>query len=186
MHRTMGVQDLFDQYNNRYWRGRLPRYKVLVTDRYTGGRCEKRQRMIYINPSTPAVVSRTLLHEMAHAAVRGNGHNKVWLNEVKRIVRLGAPLKQELAGYASKNAINREQVLGEFYDAGCEADDTFTWRQLRRSLGYEYGYVDKEGRAADKYAAQFLEQLRREWLRGRAQRRRFQKATERFSTVNRF
>jgi hypothetical protein len=37
MHRTKGVQDLFDQYNKRYWRGRLPRYEVLVTDKYTGG-----------------------------------------------------------------------------------------------------------------------------------------------------
>src|SRR5260370_13338810 len=164
MHRTMGVQDLFDQYNKRYWRGRLPRYKVLVTDKYTGGRCEKRQRMIYINPSTPAVVSRTLLHEMAHAAVRGNGHNKVWLDEVKRIVRLGAPLEQELARYAPENAIHPAQILAEFYDAGCEAEDTVTCRQLRRSLGYEYGSLDKEGRAADEYSARFLEQARREWL----------------------
>ena len=176
----MNAQTLFERYNRRYWRGRLPHYTVLVTDKYTGGRCERGRKVIYINPGTPMGVPRTLLHEMAHAATKG-GHGKKWQDEMRRLVRLGAPLKRELDGYTSKKAINLAQILGQFYDAGCEAGDGVTWREVRIRLGYEWGYVDSKGRAPDRTCARILQKARREWLRGRALRERHRKMREAYA-----
>ena len=85
-------QSLFTEYNQLYFGGRLPRYQVLLTNNTS--RCERRKRRIYINPDT-GDVSVILLHEMVHAAV-GRGHGKVWRDEVRRLVELGAPLQEEL------------------------------------------------------------------------------------------
>src|SRR5437870_9225374 len=76
------LQQLFERFNRRYWRGRLPHYTVIVSDKYVGARCEKRDRIIYINPSIPPrSVPQFLLHEMAHAAVKGYAHGKLWRDE---------------------------------------------------------------------------------------------------------
>jgi hypothetical protein len=173
----MNAQALFERYNRRYWKGRLPHYTVLVTDKYKGGRCARGRRVIYINPGTPMGVPRTLLHEMAHAATK-DSHGKMWQNEIKRLIRMGAPLKGELDGYTSNKPINLAQTLGEFYDAGCEADDCVTWRDVRLRLGYEWGFVDNKGRAPDRTSARILQKGRREWLRGRALRKRLRKMRE--------
>jgi len=162
----MDMQSLFDTYNQQYFGGRLPRYKVLHTDKYNGGRCERRKRTIYINPHT-GDISLILLHEMAHAAV-GYGHGKVWLDEIKRLVELGAPLQEELKLCAPETAITPKQILPEFFQAGLEAPDNWTWPEVRRYLGYMYGLTDKNGRAENSRCSLFLRKARREWLRGRA------------------
>ena len=132
-----------------------------------------------------AGISRLLLHEMAHAAAKGNGHGKTWSNEIRRLIRLGAPLKKELAQYTHKEVVDQFQILEQFYDTGCEAEDSITWTQVRRRLGYEYGFVDIEGRVADQYSARFLEKARREWLRGRARQMRVRKLKELLATNTR-
>src|SRR5271165_3590458 len=175
----VNAQALFDRYNRRFWQDRLPHYTVLVTDKYTGGRCDERRRVIYIHPSSPMGLSRTLLHEMAHAATNG-GHGKRWQDEIRRLLWLGAPLKEELDQYSPKKAVHLAQILGEFHDAGCEADDSVTWRQVRLRLGYEWGFVDSKGLSPNKSGARILRKARREWLRGRALRKRLRKMREAF------
>src|SRR5437762_6792559 len=93
------LRSLFDLYNQQYFAGRLPRYKVALSDRYKHSRCFKGERKIYINPD--GEISDDLLHEMVHAAI-GYGHGKLFLMEVKRLVELGAPLQKDLNGYATK------------------------------------------------------------------------------------
>jgi hypothetical protein len=165
----MNVQAMFDRYNRRYWQGRLPGYTVILSDKYNGGYCEKRERIIYINPVAAELqggIRLLLLHEMAHAAVKAGGHGKIWMNEISRLIRLGVPLKKRLAEY--ERAVPRSQVLGEFYDAALEAGNGVTWPQVRRELGYKRSYTDKHGRAVSRYDANFLKKARREWFRGRA------------------
>jgi hypothetical protein len=77
--RVQEPQSLFTEDNQRYFGGRLPRYKVLLTNDLS--RCERRKRRIYINPDKENV-SVILLHEIVHAAV-GRGHGKVWRDEVR-------------------------------------------------------------------------------------------------------
>ena len=137
------LQQLFERFNRRYWRGRLPHYTVIVSDKYVGARCEKRDRIIYINPSIPPrSVPQFLLHEMAHAAVKGYAHGKLWRDEMERLIRLGAPLKGELAEY-SPEAVPQTlaSILPEFFDAAFLSDQT--WREVWRHKAYGYGFTER-------------------------------------------
>jgi hypothetical protein len=40
--RSADMQSVFDTYNEQYFRGRLPRYKVLISDKYNFSRCLQR------------------------------------------------------------------------------------------------------------------------------------------------
>jgi hypothetical protein len=171
----MNAQVLFQRFNDKYWKGDLPHYNVLVNDKYYCGLCKKQERTIYINPATSESVPRTLLHEMAHAAVAGNEHRKAWLNEIRRLIRLGAPLKTELSLFARGKVIGPAQILFEIRDAGFEAGEDVTWQQVRVRLGYQYCLVDKQNRATNRSCAKLLQKMRREWLRGRREKRRFEK-----------
>jgi len=174
------LQQLFERFNRRYWRGRLPHYTVIVSDKYVGARCEKRDRIIYINPSIPPrSVPQFLLHEMAHAAVKGYAHGKLWRDEMERLIRLGAPLKGELAEY-SPEAVPQTlaSILPEFFDAAFLSDQT--WREVWRHKAYGYGFTDRTGRVENQYAAQFRRKARRQWMRGRRLRREDLELRERF------
>jgi hypothetical protein len=156
-------QSLFSEYNQRYFGGRLPRYKVLLTNDHS--RWEGRKRKIYINPENEDI-SVILLHEMVHAAV-GRGHGKIFRDEVRRLVELGAPLQEELKKYAPENQITLKQLLGEFFDAS-QASLDWTWPEVRRHMGYMWGITDKNGRAKSRRLSRFLRRAHREWSRGRA------------------
>lgn len=95
---TERLQHLFERYNAKYWKGKLPRYRVInskkIFDLAREGLCDRRAHKLFINVAshyTDLQVRQTLLHEMAHAATKG-GHGKHWLAEMERIKRLGAPI----------------------------------------------------------------------------------------------
>ena len=157
-------QSLFSEYNQRYFGGRLPPYKVLPTTCVS--RCEWSKRKIYISPSKEDV-SVILLHEMVHAAV-GRGHGRVFRDELRRLVELGAPLQEELERFAPENQITLTQLLAEFFEAGLNAPDDWTWPEVRRHMGCMWGITDKNGRAKSRRLSHFLRRARREWSRGRA------------------
>ena len=69
------LQQLFARYNQTYWRGKLPQYEVVNSEKYHGGYCEKASRRILLHVSLigHGDLESTLLHEMVHAAVKGSG-----------------------------------------------------------------------------------------------------------------
>jgi hypothetical protein len=156
-------QSLFTEYNQRYFGGCLPRYKVLPTN--DNNRWEERERTIYTNPGKENV-SVILLHEMVHAAV-GMGHGKKWMDEARRIVGLGAPLQEELKRYDPENVNSPKQLLGVFFEAGLDAPLDWTWPEVRRHLGYTWGITDKNGKAKSRRWSRFLRSARRKWSDGR-------------------
>jgi len=158
------LQSLFTEYNQVYFGDRLPRYQVLLTN--DTSHCERRKRRIYINPDM-GDVSVFLLHEMVHAAV-GRGHGKVWWDELRRLVELGAPLQEELQRYSPEKADSSKHLLDEFFDVGMDAPPDSTWREVRLYLGYKWGITDKHGRAKSRRWSRFLRKARRKWSEGRA------------------
>ena len=91
------LRTLFKDFNVEYWGGRLPAYAIHVvaevTSRGEWGRCLKKRRLIEILRGLPDEdAASTLLHEMAHAAVRHFGHGKPWKREMIRLRSAGAPL----------------------------------------------------------------------------------------------
>ena len=73
------LQKLFDDYNQRYWQGRLPAYRVRIDTSNRGAECDRDERVNWmsLDSGDPRVV---LLHEMAHASPRrgSSGHGLVW------------------------------------------------------------------------------------------------------------
>ena len=162
------LQRLFDGYNRHYWRGKLPWYKVIASYRYHGGYCDKRNRKIFLNLATlgqPAEMRATLLHEMAHAAAKGDCHGRTWQAEMKRLYKLGAPIAMEDLDPATRH--DSKQILMDFEDAGLEAPPNSSWRQVRRILGYELMLVDNRGRAVNRRVVRLLEKARRRFNKGR-------------------
>jgi len=105
--RDPGLEETFQSFNAKYFRGNLPRYQVLICTKsknfsHVGaGYCSTSDRKIYIRSgiSTNAT-SQTLAHEMVHAKlwwIKKSVHGRSFVRELKRIRKLGAPLsKSEL------------------------------------------------------------------------------------------
>lgn len=88
------VSQLFDEYNRRYWRGRLPRYRVIrrALPPDLLGRCSDARRTILLQKDLePERMRLTLLHEMCHIGAVGPGfdHGPRFLRKVRRLVQLG-------------------------------------------------------------------------------------------------
>src|SRR5215472_1627551 len=90
------LRRLFAEFNQRYFGGRLPKYRLrselYMTRLGEVGRCHIRQRLIRINRSLKDDEAIScLLHEMAHAATTEH-HRKPWKAEMIRLRHAGAPL----------------------------------------------------------------------------------------------
>jgi len=94
------IRRIFDRYNDRYWRGRIPRYNVVLGgENPTGpfGFWDPRRKIIRIFPAShknDAVIRSTLLHEMVHAHLKREAriHGEKFWFEVERLLRKGAPI----------------------------------------------------------------------------------------------
>jgi hypothetical protein len=92
------LRNLFKHYNQRYWRGRLSRYRVIqsaLSENHCDGYCDLRRKKILIDPAghnSDRDLRATLLHEMAHAASRKPGHGVGFFAQMERLIRLGAPV----------------------------------------------------------------------------------------------
>lgn len=93
------LQQLFARYNNVYWNGRLPIYRVAVADMTDAiGLCNRKQKQITIDverQKSDQEIRSTLLHEMAHAAafVHGShGHDPKFFAQVEKLLRMRAPI----------------------------------------------------------------------------------------------
>jgi hypothetical protein len=93
------LRDIFTAYNRKYWRGRLPFYRlVIATMPDAMGRCEWMRKVITIDVEqhkSDREVRSTLLHEMAHAAtsIRGSrGHDPKFFAQLERLLHLRAPI----------------------------------------------------------------------------------------------
>jgi SprT-like family len=162
----MDVQRLFRRFNAKYFGGRLPNYRVIQSDLYGGdGLCRMKQREIHLSPILQGSSLRTsLLHEMAHAATNG-GHGALWQKEMRRLIRLGAPLKEELRAYLM-NTDSQHQLVGELEDAGFEIGDRSRWRSVRQNFGYSLNLLDKNGNVESRAAQRLLKKFKRAFFAG--------------------
>lgn len=86
---------LFDELNRRYWRGRLPRYRIIR-------RAKLPDHLAYCRNETRTIVVRadlagndlrlTILHEMCHIGSDGGRvHGALFQRKMRRLVGLGVP-----------------------------------------------------------------------------------------------
>jgi len=168
-------QELFEAYNQRFFGGRLPTYRIVLSDRFVAGPkglCRKKEREIHLGTGLRGTdLPRLLLHEMAHAAfVARAGHGKQWLAEMLRLAEMGAPTREDWEIYQDRaRTMGLREIAAEVYDAGVETD--WPWRDMRLCLGRRYGLTDYRGQSESKSAANTLRRLRKEFLKGRRHER---------------
>jgi hypothetical protein len=175
------VTRLFDRYNARYFGGRLSEYTVIVSDRFGGqGLCRRKQREIHIRPDlSGSVLRRVLIHEMAHASARDLNHGPVWIEEMQRLHRLGAPTAQDIRAYTKPNGTeSAADIVSAAEDHGLEIGDPSFWQKYKLSECYRNGQCDKHGRAESPKAAKLIRKIRAAFMRGAKQRAEFQKRIE--------
>jgi hypothetical protein len=159
------LQKLFEEYNRRYWQGRLPVYRVRIDTSHRGAQCDRDERVIWMSLDCdhPRII---LLHEMAHASPRrgSSGHGRVWQSEVERVVQLGAPagLAKELACYRDKRALFTERaIVGECEDVAFETK--LTWRQVLKHLEFSYRLSPQQNAALLNRCKKAFQRERRRW-----------------------
>ncbi len=164
---------LFERYNKRFWSGKLPTYRVVVTTSRTGGLCDRRKRQILMNVESfrsDSEIRRMLLHEMAH--IIALGHGKLFQRELERLIRAGAmTLHTELKAYRDPLRITSRVIIAEFEDAASEV----SWRQALRKIGWENGLIDATGRLTSKWAEGFIEKAKKIFHRARRRDLRLRK-----------
>jgi len=115
------LQRAYEDFNDRYFGGKLPRYRVEVVDRVSSaresGEVNRRAKLIRIQRNLLNVMRETLIHEMAH--VRTNDfHGPRWKAEVQRLLQLGAPISPDELSRAP--AVTREMVAGVASNLLCD------------------------------------------------------------------
>jgi len=164
------AQTLFHKLNTQYFNGQLPHYRVVTSDEFGSGPhglCRKREREIHIGTSLCGKeLTKVLLHEMAHAAVPTRGHGRAWLAEMQRLADMGAPTREDVEAYQNPaRTISKKDIKSEAYDTGCEWD--ISWAKARPIIGHKYGLTDVHGRSQSKGAAKLMQELRRQFCKGR-------------------
>jgi SprT-like family len=93
------LRHIFADYNRKYWRGRLPNYRIVIAAMPDAmGLCDWTRKAITIDVEqhkSDREVRSTLLHEMAHAAasIRGSrGHDPKFFAQLEKLLQLRAPI----------------------------------------------------------------------------------------------
>jgi len=100
--RDLDFEDVFKSFNDKYFRGKLPHYQILICSRsknfshMSTGYCSPDDRKIFLRSGVSRNATlQTLTHEMIHAKLwwlTTNAHGKAFIKELTRVRQLGAPL----------------------------------------------------------------------------------------------
>jgi hypothetical protein len=163
----------FQQLNQRYFAGHLPRYQVIVAPHlcHAAGKIARRSRRIYLQPAPPDLLLRTLLHEMAHAATNDR-HGPLWTAEMERLRVLGAPV-EELSHLDMMPRLTRQMVFSTGWEVFV-SQPTATISQVAQWIYHEYGFGGSGPALLRKYpwVRRALHDARQEATEHRARRER--------------
>ncbi len=128
---------LFDQLNKRFWRGRLPKYRVISRGKIPGdalGACRNETKIISLRKDLSEEDLRlTLLHEMCHIGpeVGGDAHGPRFRRKLRRLADLGEPkLVEDIERY--DGASLRRYIVEQEAETGSRLPMT-SWRDEVRS-----------------------------------------------------
>jgi len=134
-------QSLFQEFNLKYFDGRLPHYHVKVVSDITRageqGQINRKRRLIRLTPGD--CMEATLVHEMAHAASNVH-HAAKWQGEMKRLLVAGAPVCEVDLPIGPPvritKGIFRKEVEGALHSEDCaQIDFRLFIREFLRSVG---------------------------------------------------
>jgi SprT-like family len=119
--RDASLEQTFNSFNAAYFQSKLPRYGVFVCTRsknfaHVGaGYCSTNEQNIFLRAGMSRNATlQTLAHEMVHAKlsrVKKNVHGKLFVKNLRRIRKLGAPLSSSEPDMAEGNDFFRPRKL---------------------------------------------------------------------------
>ncbi len=186
---------LFDELNRKYWRGKLPKYRVIRRAVLFGrclGLCSNDSRTILLRRDLEGEALRlTLLHEMCHIGPEsGYDHGPRFLRKLRRLARLGEPkLLDDIERYdgtaiermiAQRTADGRlvpeipfRSAVSSDLDSLAMERPFLRWTTVRRVLAREYNISP----ARFQYLAPWAE---REWRQVSGDYRSMRRAEKEF------
>lgn len=177
------AQRLFEELNRRYFRGRLPRYRVRFVTRHRihaegiwYGECDSETRVIRLrhgltDSSTPTL-RQALLHEMCH--IGAPRRSPRWQAKMKRLALMSESwAQQEAAEYAEELRTLRPWParVKDTLEELSMLQEELTWPTALRLLARSLGRRSSDVLRAAPWAP-------RTWKRLMAERRAFDQARE--------
>ena len=177
---------LFDEFNKKYWRDRLPRYRVIRRTNIIGdclGLCNDRTKTILLKKDLAGEDLRlTLLHEMCHIGTgSGYDHGPRFLRKLHRLVRLGeTKLKEkdiehydgtvearEIEKLRSEGKLSpeiswRERVLDDLDTLAIESA-SLRWPKVCRMLADRYKTTPAKFQRVAPWAERKWRTINKEW-----------------------
>ena len=155
------AQAQFHEFNQRYFGGKLPRYRVRVVDyipkQREHGHINRKQRLICLLAGhQDACMIATLLHEMAHAATNDQ-HADRFMEEMKRLLSVSAPITYEadIKPYKEKERFTPKRLTRTFLRCAAEeaimGAPTTPLRAFVRWFVLDYGYADSSAEFMRKF-----------------------------------
>lgn len=157
---------IFEDFNRRFFRGRLPRYRVRRRRLKSGGFCNDDLRLIVVAAHLAGdELDQVLLHEMCHHGIPG--HGATFHARLQRVVdaaerggdgRIAGLMRAELAAYRQRTYQGNE-ILRDLEDLALERPGT-PWAKVRAYLVREFNLLPEA-----HGAARLLALARRRWER---------------------
>jgi hypothetical protein len=141
---TKSLSELFDEYNERFWDGRLPEYSIKVVDSDIpawGGECVSKSRTILMRRGLSDKENRrVLLHEMCH--IRTYHHGKKFIAQLKHLAELGETwANEEIEMYQNATTWNQHMSLlrDDIEDLAFELEESAKFSDILEPLAHAYG-----------------------------------------------
>ena len=186
------AQRLFDELNERYWHGRLPRHRVIrraaLRGRALGIHNNKSRTILLLQSLDGEKLRLTLLHEMCHIGTGGGySHGPRFLRKLHRLARLGEPkllkdieqydgtaVEKRIAAARAAGTLGSEITFGEAVRGDLEGlafvpGSLPRWPKVRRWLAEQY-------RLAPSQVDRLAPWAEREWRRLSREQRQDERA----------
>lgn len=192
---------LFDEFNRKYWRNRLPKYRVIRRATLRGeclGICSNQTKTILLRRDLAGEDLRlTLLHEMCHIGTDSwCGHGPRFLRKVHRLRRLGEPrLLDDIERYdgtKSEREIEALRAQGKLDDepipfrvlvhddlkAAALEQYRRPWKTIRRLLANQYEMSPAQFQKFAPWAERKWREASQQYRRIEHGKRAFRKRTQ--------
>ncbi len=145
--RQVNLAQLYREFNQQFWNGRLPEYRVMFhsLSGNVPGECLTDRRLIRIDPSLkskPDALRRVFLHEMCHVGT-GTGHGKKFQAALMRLAKQGEDWAKAEAEQVQGRPSWNDQMRHLKYDlidiATLSAGRYPPFRQVAKILAFLYG-----------------------------------------------
>lgn len=163
----MTPQQLFNDFNKRYFRNKLPRHQV-VPRSIAGARYERHRQQIILGAVQEHEIPAIIIHEMIHAATTDR-HDRAFNKKLLQLKEAGAPVlaRDFIDGESFEK---HDRLLAELVEGWWESPN---WAAQLRWRAYPLGIVNSRNRLTSKRWAVVLRKAKKQYSLHKAEERKY-------------